>query len=183
MLGGTIKMNGSNPLFTVAAHFFLLSFLAFGGANSIIPELHRLFVYHYQWMSEQQFIDFFALSRVAPGPNIIIATLLGWHIAHFWGAIVATLAICVPSCMVTYGVGRLWERFNHKPWLIILKEGLFPLVLGFVMAAILILVQVADDSLFALFITLIAAILSYRFQLHPLWIVGGAVLLGCEGWV
>ena len=181
--GGNIKMKISSPLTILGVHFFLLSFLAFGGANSAIPEMHRLMVYEYRWMSEEQFADLFAISRATPGPTVLISTLLGWYVAHFWGALVTTLAICLPSSVIAYCVGHLWKRFNYNPWLQIIKEGLFPIVLGFVAAAVLILIQISDHSWVAFLITGTTAVLSYKTQMHPLWLLGGAMILGVLGWV
>lgn len=176
-------MKMSSPVTILGIHFFLLSFLAFGGANSVIPEMHRLMVHEYQWMSEQQFADLFAISQATPGPNVLLSTLLGWYVAHFWGALIATLAICAPSCVIAYSVGHLWNRFSHNPWLSIIKEGIFPIVLGFVAAAVLILIKIVDHSLSAYLITGATAFLSYKTQMHPLWLLGGAMILGILGWI
>lgn len=176
-------MKPASALFILGLHFFLLSLIAFGGANGIVPEMHRILVHEYKWMTEQEFIDYFAISRGAPGPNILISTLVGWHVANFWGALATTLAICTPSCILAYMVGHLWHRFAHAPWLVIIKTGLVPVIVGFVAATALILVQVADDSLSAFLISGVTAILAYKNRIHPLWILSGAMILGILGWV
>jgi len=78
---------GAGILGTLARHFLLLSVLAFGGANAIIPEIHRDAVVVSHWMSDRQFADLFAISQASPGPNILIVTLVGYHVAGVAGAL------------------------------------------------------------------------------------------------
>ncbi len=73
-------------LLTLAGYFALMSLFAIGGANGAIPEMHRLVVETRGWMTDRQFADMFALAQVTPGPNVIIVTLIGYHVAGIAGA-------------------------------------------------------------------------------------------------
>lgn len=86
-----------NPLLSLFGYFALLSLFAVGGANAAIPEMHRIAVEVMQWMTERQFADSFAIAQISPGPNIIIVTLIGYHVAGLAGAAVATAAMCGPT--------------------------------------------------------------------------------------
>ena len=77
-------------LLTLAGYFALLSLFAIGGANAALPEMHRLAVEVMHWMSDRQFADMFAIAQVTPGPNVIVVTLIGYHVAGLAGALVAT---------------------------------------------------------------------------------------------
>jgi len=79
-------------LLIIAVQFAVMSLLAFGGANAVVPEMHRQAVELRGWMSDRQFADLFAISQVAPGPNVMIVTLIGYQVAGLSGALVATLA-------------------------------------------------------------------------------------------
>ncbi len=76
-----------------------MSLFAVGGANSAIPEIHRLAVDVNHWMSDKQFSDVFAISQLSPGPNVLIVTLIGYQVAGIMGAVVATLAMCGPTAV------------------------------------------------------------------------------------
>ena len=82
----------SGSLFTLAWSFGLMSLFAVGGANSAIPEIHRLAVDVNHWMSDKQFADVFAISQLSPGPNVLIVTLIGYQVAGIMGAVVAGLS-------------------------------------------------------------------------------------------
>jgi chromate transport protein ChrA len=71
----------AGTLLTLAGYFALLSLFAIGGANAALPEMHRLAVEVMHWMSERQFADMFAIAQMTPGPNVIVVTLIGYHMA------------------------------------------------------------------------------------------------------
>jgi hypothetical protein len=52
------------------------------------------------WMTDAQFADMFAISQLSPGPNVLIVTLIGYHVAGIAGALVATFAMCGPSAVI-----------------------------------------------------------------------------------
>jgi chromate transporter len=85
----------SDILFTLAVQFAIMSLLALGGANAVVPEIHRQAVEFRGWMTERQFADMFAISQAAPGPNVMIVTLVGFHVAGLPGAIFAHSSIAV----------------------------------------------------------------------------------------
>ena len=76
----------AGTLLTLAWTFGLMSLLAIGGANSTIPEMHRVAVDVQHWLSDSQFVDMFAIAQLSPGPNVLIVTLIGYHVAGIAGA-------------------------------------------------------------------------------------------------
>ena len=115
-----------DALLTLAAQFAFLSLFAIGGAMAVMPEMHRQAVDVSHWMTDRQFADLFAIAQAAPGPNIIIVTLIGYQAAGIAGALVATLAMCGPTCVITYFVGRTFDRFKDAHWRIVVQAGLVP---------------------------------------------------------
>lgn len=171
----------SGLLLTLAGYFALMSLFAIGGANGAIPEMHRLVVETKGWMTDRQFADTFALAQVTPGPNVIIVTLIGYHVAGIAGALVATLGMCGPACAFALFVGRLWDKFKDARWRIAIQAGLVPISIGLTAASALIVVRAASTSWVAIVLTVVAAAVSYRLTLNPLWIFASAALLGLAG--
>ena len=170
-------------LLVLIIHFGTLSFFAVGGANAVIPEMHRQAVEVAHWMSDRQFADLFAIAQACPGPNIIIVTLIGFHVAGLPGALVSTLAMCGPTCVLTFFVARTWERFKKARWRIAIQAGLVPVSVGLIAAGAYVLTRTVDNSLVALAITLATALIAYRTRLNPLWMFAAAALLGLAGYV
>ncbi len=86
-----------STLAQLAVIYGQLSLLAFGGTNAIIPEMQRQIVDVHHWMSAREFAALFALAQAAPGPNMMVVSLVGWRVAGFWGALVTTAAVAAPS--------------------------------------------------------------------------------------
>ncbi|HVZ54790.1 MAG TPA: chromate transporter [Pseudolabrys sp.] len=173
----------SNPILALAGYFAALSLFAIGGAQSAIPEMHRVAVDVMGWMSDRQFADSFAISQMSPGPNVIIVTLIGYHVAGLLGAAVATVAMCGPTCALAYVVSRVWDRFKHAPWRVAVQRGLVPVSIGMIGATAFLLVNVADRNVYAAAITAITAVIAFATRVNPLWLFAGAGVVGLSGWL
>lgn len=176
-------MTDTNVLWTMAVRFALLSLFAIGGANAAIPEMHRLAVDVHHWMSDRQFADMFAISQVSPGPNVIIVTLIGYHVAGLAGAAIATLAMTGPTCVMAFLVARVWDRFKEARWRIAIQAGLVPVSLGLMAASAYVIARATDQSMLAAAITAATAALAFFTRLNPLWMFLIAGALGLTGWL
>ena len=165
------------------AQFALLSLVAFGGANSVVPEMQRLAVESHHWMSDKEFTALFAISQSAPGPNLMVATLVGWKVAGVGGALVATVAICGPSCLLTYWAAKAWDRRRNSAWGRAIASGLAPVTVGMVSATAWLLLRAADLNLRLGAISAATAIVAYFTRLNPLWCLAAAAGLGLSGFL
>ena len=102
----------SGALVALFVQFTVLSLFAIGGASTVVPEMQRQMVEIRGWLSDRQFSELYAIAQAAPGPNVMFVALLGHYIAGAPGAIVATAAMCGPTCLLAYGVSRTFERFR-----------------------------------------------------------------------
>jgi chromate transporter len=170
-----------NPIFTLAWTFGLLSLFAVGGANSTIPEIHRIAVDARHWMTDTQFADVFAISQLSPGPNVLIVTLIGYSVAGVTGAMVATLAMCGPTAVLAYYVSGLLTRSQHSQWPSIIRAALVPLSIGLMGASALVLALTSDRSWMAGMITAVAATLAFATRINPLWLLLAGGCLGFAG--
>ena len=173
----------ASPLTALAGYFALLSLFAVGGANAAIPEMHRVAVDVMHWMNDRQFADMFAIAQVSPGPNVIIVALIGYHVAGFAGAGVATTAMCGPTCLLAFFVARTWDRFKDAHWRIAIQAGLVPLSLGLIAASAFVLARTADHNVYAGLITAATAAVAYFTRVNPLWMFVVAGVLGLSGWL
>jgi chromate transporter len=176
---------GLNPavLAELAAQFMLLSMLSIGGANAVIPEIHRRVVEVEHWMTDADFAQLFALSQAAPGPNVLIVSLVGWKVAGIVGGVVAMLAMAGPSSLLTYAVAHAWERFRDAPWRIAIQRGLAPVTVGLILASGYVLIRTADQTWAAYAVSGVTLTLALATPVHPLWLLGVAALIGAFGLV
>ncbi len=173
----------TGPLLLLAGQFAIFSLLAFGGANAVAPEIQRQATAVHHWMSGREFATLFAIAQAAPGPNFLISSLIGWKVAGLAGAAVATLAMCLPSCLLAASVARAWERYRAAPWRIAMAAALAPISVGLIAATAWLLAQGADADWRLALVTAAttAACLATRF--NPLWLLAAAAALGVFGLV
>jgi chromate transporter len=161
--------------------FCLLSLMAVGGANATLPELHRQIVETHGWMSSAEFASLYAITQAAPGPNVLIVSLIGWKLAGFAGALACTIGMCAPSSILAYGVGKLWYRFSQSPWRQAIQRGLAPITIGLVLGSGCLLVKAAGAGWQAYALAAGSAVASYHSRSNPLWWLAAAALLGGLG--
>ena len=99
-------MPDDNIYLSLVKVFAPLSLISIGGGQSIVGDIHHEAVDVHQWLTQARFIDLFAISRAAPGPGALLTTLIGWDVSGFAGALVASLALFVPSSLLAYLVTR-----------------------------------------------------------------------------
>jgi chromate transporter len=171
----------ANPVATLALTFAMMSLFAVGGANSAIPEMHRVAVDVNHWLTDKQFTDVYAIAQLSPGPNVLIVTLIGYSVAGLAGALVATLAMCVPTAVLALTVSRFLTRSSRSRWPSIIQAALVPLSIGLMGASGFILARTSDRTVVAVLVTVGAAVLASVTKLNPLWMLVAGGCLGFAG--
>jgi len=170
-------------LLEIGIYFTLLSMMAIGGANAVIPEMHHQLVEIRGWMTSGEFVSLVALSQAAPGPNVLIVSLLGWKVAGISGALVATAAMCIPSSLTTYFFAGFWQRFQQARWRAVVQGGLVSVTIGLILASGYVLTRAADHTWVAYCVTGLTALLAIKSKIHPLWLLAAAGIFGIFGWI
>lgn len=155
-----------------------MSLLAIGGVSSVLPEMQRLVVDQHRWMGPAEFAALFALAQAAPGPNMLIATVVGWHVAGAPGALAATLAMVGPSSVLTWFTAGAWHRFRDRPWRRQVQAGLVPVTVGMVLAGAALLGVSTSIDLLAPIVTLVVAAALLATRVHPLALLAAGAAAG-----
>jgi chromate transporter len=163
--------------------FTLLSFVAFGGATALLPEMHRVVVEQHQWLNETTFTHLYAIAQAAPGPNVLVVTLIGWKIAGLAGALATTLAMCLPMSIIIYLLIDRWQSFAGQRWQRAVSLGVAPLAVGLIFSGALLIAQSAGLAWGGALLVLIVVVLNLRTRWHPLWFIAAGALAGLLGWV
>lgn len=159
----------------------LTAMVAFGGVTALLPELHRLVVEQRHWMDSTTFSQLFAIAQAAPGPNLLVISLIGWQVAGVAGALAATLGMCLPMSVVIFFVYRHWQRFKDAPWRAALQTGVAPLAVGLVCAGGWFIGAAVGWSPGVLIATGLTVGLMLLRDWHPLWYIGAGALAGAFG--
>jgi len=167
-----------NPFVDLLVTFVPLSLASIGGGLSILSDIQHQSVDVHHWLTQAQFLDDFGISRAAPGPNTLIVTLIGWQVAGWLGAAVASVAIFLPSSVLVYGLARIWRRYRGAPWQKKIERGLAPIAAGLILAGALNVLRTAEGGWLAWAVAAGATLLLFRYQkLNPLLLLSGGALI------
>lgn len=158
-------------LWTLVIVFTQLSVLAFGGGNAILPEMQHQVVTVHQWMTAEQFSSLFAMAQAAPGPNMMIVPLVGWHVAGPAGLLVTSLAKFGPSSIITVYVLKFWQRFKDHPLRARFEKALKPITVGLVLVSAWLIADASAQNALLILIVILTAILGMFKKVHPLWVM------------
>src|SRR2546421_2810932 len=122
-------------LFTLSTIFLRMGAVTFGGGFVMIPLIESEVVNSRGWLSHQEFADATALGQITPGPVLITATFIGYHVAGTLGALVATISIFLPSVLMTMAAGVSLRRFRTNEIVQSFLRGVTPAVVGLLVAA------------------------------------------------
>lgn len=165
-------------LLQLALSFAALSLVSIGGANVVVPEIHRQVVEQFAWMDNTTFSNLFAIAQAAPGPNVLLVSLIGWHVAGAAGLAVATIAILLPSGVLAFVAGRLVARWADTRWIAIAKAGLVPVAVGLILASGIVMARAADHDALGVMITAATATFVLLSDRNPLWALATAMAIG-----
>lgn len=167
----------------------MLSLLSIGGGNAVLPEMHMDAVKGHHWMTDSQFADIFSISQTAPGPSILIVTLVGYGAGlsvggvpgAIIGGLIATAAMILPAASLMYAVTLFWQKAQKSKLRYAVEKGFAPLTVGLIMATSLVMSRAADHDWRAYTLTAICTAIFIFSKTNPLIVVGAAGVLGYFG--
>ncbi len=114
--------------------FLKVGLFAFGGAYGAIP-LIRDVVLSYGWLDDEMLTYMIAVSESTPGPIMVnLATYVGGSQAGFWGALIATAAVVLPSFIIILLIMVLLKRMLKNPYMQAVLRGVKPCMVGIILA-------------------------------------------------
>ncbi len=163
--------------------FAQVSLLAFGGGTSAVPEMHRRVVDAHGWASDVEFAEMFGLAQAAPGPNILVASLIGWKVALLPGALAGLVGVLGPSSLLSYAVTKFWDRNPDDRWRVLVLAALVPLTIGLTLSSGYLITLGAGRSIGAGALIAASFAAFYWTRMHPLWWIGIGAALGYAGFL
>jgi chromate transporter len=165
-----------NALLALGWEFFRLSFLCVGGGLGAVAEMERQVVSH-GWLTARQFVDGYAISRITPGPGMLVTVFIGYRVAGLLGATVATAAMFLPTSIFTWLMARQWEHLRGRPWAVAAERALAPIAIGLMAAGVYTVARSAVTDLPSLALAVAAGIILARRWLPAAVVVLAAGVL------
>ncbi|KRQ86566.1 Chromate transport protein [Caloramator mitchellensis] len=156
--------------------FFKIGLFSFGGGYAMLPLIQQQVVFINKWLTQSEFIDIVAISQITPGPIAInSATYIGYKVGGFWGSLISTTGVSLPSVLVMMLIIKFIEKFKKSDYMEAAFSILRPTVLGLILAAALSITQssVVDIKGAIVFLTALAVSLKFKIDPIAITIIGG----------
>jgi len=142
------------------------------------PELKVLTVDVHHWLTFHQLIHLYSVGQMAPGPNMMMIVSIGQWVAGLLGAVVVLIAFFLPTALLCFSIGRLWNRLAKWPWRTSIQRGLAPVSIGLLLAGSLTMAKGAVTGWItaAIAVTVLAIVL--RSRINPALLIGAGAVVG-----
>ena len=161
----------------LALTFALLSILAVGGGTAVLPEMQTLLAHQFG-IDHTQFVHIYSMGQVAPGPNMLMVLVIGFQVAGLVGAGVVLLSFFLPSSILCFYVGRVWNRFGDSPWRRSIQNALEPISIGLMASGVYAVAKASIVSPITLALALITLYLILRTKINPVFVILGSGMSG-----
>jgi chromate transporter len=162
----------------IARVFSYLSLLTIGGGMAAFPEMKVLVVTVHRWLSDAQLIHVYSVGQMSPGPNMMMVATIGERVAGIPGALVAALAFFVPTAVLTFAVGRIWNRLATWPWRASIQRGLGTVAIGLAVGGLITFGKSAVTGWVTLLVGLVVFYASVRTKINPAMLILGGAAVG-----
>ena len=183
MIGMPLLAIGSAPgslgtmLGKLLMFFLKAGSLTFGSGLVIVPFLEKGLVQQTGWLNEREFLVAVAMGMISPGPVVITATFVGYLVAGFWGSLVATIGIFLPSFLLILIVAPILVRYRTNPNVQGFIKGAYAAAIGTILGACVLLGKIAIGDLLTALVALASLLILFRWKVsNPLLVAATAVI-------
>jgi chromate transporter len=160
------------------AFFLKAGSLTFGSGLVIVPFLEKGLVQQYGWLSGREFLVAVAVGMLSPGPVVITATFVGYLVAGFWGSLVSTIGIFLPSFILILVVAPLMVRHRANRNVQGFVKGAYAAAIGTILGACVLLGRIAIGDWLTVLIGLGSLAVLFRFKVSNPLLVGVTAAIG-----
>ena len=185
---GAVPVSAGPPAAAVASSgsilakllvFFLKAgSLTFGSGLVIVPFLEKGLVQQTGWLDERQFLVAVAIGMISPGPVVITATFVGYLVAGFWGSLVATVGIFLPSFLLVLIVAPILVRHRANPNVQGFVKGAYAAAIGTILGACVLLGRIAIGDWLTAVVALGSLVVLFRWKVSNPMLVAATALIG-----
>src|SRR5713101_3378021 len=174
--GASVGMSGS-MLSKLLVFFLKAGSLTFGSGLVIVPFLEKGLVQQTGWLDERQFLVAVAMGMLSPGPVVITATFVGYVVAGFWGSVISTIGIFLPSFLLVLIVAPILIRYRTNPNVQGFVKGAYAAAIGTILGACVLLGRIAIGDWLTALVAVGSLIVLFRWKVsNPLLVAATAII-------
>jgi chromate transporter len=177
VLAQLAPQTSSSILGKLLLFFLKAGSLTFGSGLVIVPFLEQGLVQQFGWLDQRQFLIAVAIGMISPGPVVITATFVGYLVAGFWGSLVSTVGIFLPSFLFVLIAAPLLARHRANPNVQGFVKGAYAAAIGTILGACILLGKIAIGDWLTALIGIVSLAVLFRWKVsNPLLIAATAVV-------
>lgn len=169
---------GGSILGKLLVFFLKAGSLTFGSGLVIVPFLEKGLVQQTGWLDERQFLVAVAIGMISPGPVVITATFVGYLVAGFWGSLVSTVGIFLPSFLLVLIVAPILVRHRANPNVQGFVKGAYAAAIGTILGASVLLGRIAIGDWLTALVALLSLIVLFRWKVNNPALVAATAVIG-----
>jgi chromate transporter len=175
---GAVPASAGAMLGKLFTFFLKAGSLTFGSGLVIVPFLEKGLVQQTGWLNEREFLVAVAMGMISPGPVVITATFVGYLVAGFWGAVVATIGIFLPSFLLILIVAPILMRYRTNLNVQGFIKGAYAAAIGTILGACVLLGRIAIGDWLTALVALASLVVLFRWKVSNPLLVAAAAIIG-----
>jgi chromate transporter len=152
--------------------------LTFGSGLVIVPFLEQGVVREYGWLDQRQFLIAVAIGMISPGPVVITATFVGYLVAGFWGSLVSTVGIFLPSFILVLIAAPILARHRANTNVQGFVKGAYGAAIGTILGASVLLGRIAIGDWLTALIGLASLGVLFRWKVSNPMLIAATAIVG-----
>ena len=168
----------STLLVTLFLQFAVISLLAFGGGQAVLPLIERESVGGRGWITSAEFTAAVGFGYLIPGPVTTMAAFVGYMAGGPAGGLAATLGMFLAPTILAGLAAAGVEKLAKSRWVKAFGAGAAPAVVGLLGATLWNIAQHAVNSWALALVALLALLLAIKTKIQPIWLLLGGGFLG-----
>ncbi len=175
---GAVQGTSGSILGQLLLFFLKAGSLTFGSGLVIVPFLEKGLVQQTGWLTERQFLVAVAIGMLSPGPVVITATFVGYLVAGFWGSLISTVGIFLPSFLLVLIVAPILTRHRTNPYVQGFVKGAYAAAIGTILGAAWLLGKIAIGDWLTVLVALASLVVLVRWSLPAYFLVAATAIVG-----
>jgi chromate transporter len=177
-IGAVPQAPALSVLGKLLAFFLKAGSLTFGSGLVIVPFLEKGLVQDTGWLNPREFLVAVAVGMLSPGPVVITATFVGYLVAGFWGSLVSTIGIFLPSFILILVVAPILIRHRKNPNVQGFVKGAYAAAIGTILGASFLIGKIAIGDWLTALIGIISLALLFRYKISNPALIGATAVVG-----
>lgn len=152
--------------------FIKIGLFSYGGGSAILPLIKQEVVINNLWLTSNEFTDLVAISQATPGPIAINAsTYIGYKVAGFWGSVISSVALIIPTFILMLLVTKAFLKFKQNEYIKNMMSGVLPATVGLIASAAVMVSYGSFIDYKSILICLGIFIAAYKYKADPILLI------------